>query len=315
MKNLRYNLGFLISISILLFSCQEEDAEFGEIITPSNIQTTFEIIGLDAANPYGDGTGIVNFTVTSDDAITYIYNFGDNTDIVSAPSGNISHQFTLTGVNSYTVIVMASGRGGVTSTKTINIDVFSSFEDQEAKDFLSGGTGNSKTWYWAADKGGNIGLGPKDVQDGGQHTYSDWFTSNAWHSDKLCMYDAEFIFTQDVSGALTFEQTTEIAYTPGDFAASISVDGDTCHGVSVAPSLVGVKNVSMSPSSSSATIDGEYRGTTLNFSDGGFMSWYVGVYSVEIIEITNSTLFVRMADISNPELAWYCKYQTDNPND
>ncbi len=45
------------------------------------------------------------------------------------------------------------------------------------------------------------------------------------------------------------------------------------------------------------------------------MSWYVGVYSIEIIEITESTLFVRMTDSSNPALAWYCKYQTDNPND
>ena len=78
--------------------------------------------------------------------------------------------------------------------------------------------------------------------------------------------------------------------------------------------LTGVKTVSMAPSASNATIDGEYRGTTLNFSDGGFMSWYVGVYSVEIIEITESTLFVRMTDSSNSGLAWYCRYQTENPN-
>ena len=138
---------------------------------------------------------------------------------------------------------------------------------------------------------------------------------NGMHPDKLCMYDAEFVFSQDSNGDITFEQLTDIAYTPGDFAASIGVDGDTCHGLDVAPSLDGIKNVSFSPSNSTATIDGEYRGTTINFSDGGFMSWYVGVYSIEIIEITESTLFVRMTDSSNPALAWYCKYQTDNPND
>ena len=75
---------------------------------------------------------------------------------------------------------------------------------------------------------------------GGEHTWSQWFTSTAWHSDKLCMYDAEFVFSQDGDGTLTFEQTTEIAYTPDDFANSIGVAVNSCHGTDVAPSLVGV---------------------------------------------------------------------------
>ena len=313
MKKFKY---ILVLISVVLFttSCQDDDFSVGEIITPTNLQLTAEIVGADAANPNGDGSGIVNFTSSADNSITYRYNFGDNTDIVVAPSGTVTHRFTQTGVQSYSVTVLASGVGGVTSSTSINVDVYSSFEDQEAKDFLSGGAGNSKTWYWAADKEGNIGLGPNNPEDG-EHTWSQWFTSTAWHPDKLCMYDAEFVFSQDSNGDITFEQLTDIAYTPGDFAASIGVDGDTCHGLDVAPSLDGIKNVSFSPSNSTATIDGEYRGTTINFSDGGFMSWYVGVYSIEIIEITESTLFVRMTDSSNPALAWYCKYQTDNPND
>lgn len=315
MKNIKYKIVSFLSLMLVFSSCQEDEGVVGDIIAPSNVTISYEIVGVDSDNPNGDGTGIVNFITTSDNVITYRYDFGDNTDVAVAPSGDITHRFSVTGVNTYSVTVMASGIGGVTSTSTINIDVFSSFEDQEAKDFLTGGTGNSKTWYWAADKPGNIGLGPNDVQAGGEHTYSQWFTSDAWHSDKLCMYDAEFVFTQSINGDLTFEQLKDIAYTPGDFAASIGVAGDSCHGVDVAPGLDGVKNVSFSPSSSNATIDGEYRGTTINFSDGGFMSWYVGVNSIEIIEITDSTLFVRMTDASGSGLAWYCKYQTDNPND
>jgi len=249
MKKFKYIL-VLIGVVMFTTSCQDDDFSVGDIVAPANLQLTAEIVGADVNNPNGDGSGIVNFSSTSDNAISYRYNFGDNTDVVVAPNGDVSHQFSVTGVNSYAVTVMASGRGGITSTTTINVNVFSSFEDEEAKNFLSGGSGNSKTWYWAADIAGNIGLGPNDVQPGGEHTWSQWFTSDAWHSDKLCMYDAEFVFSQDSNGNITFEQLTDLAYTPGDFAGSIGVDGDTCHGVDVAPSLDGLKNVSFSPSNS-----------------------------------------------------------------
>lgn len=316
MKNLKYKLGLFLSLALLLFNgCQDDEGEIGDIIAPSNLTLNAVIVGVDSNNPNGDGSGLVHFSATSDGAITYRYDFGDNTDVAVSPSGELTHQFSLTGLNTYTVTVMASGIGGITTSYSMNIDVFSSFEDVEARDLLTGGPGSSKTWYWAADKPGNIGLGPNDVQSGGEHTFSQWFTSDAWHADKLCMYDAEFVFTQSADGKVTFEQLTDIAYTPGDFAASIGVDGDTCHGLDVAPTLDGIKNVSFSPSNSNATEDGYYRGTTINFSDGGFMSWYVGISSIEIISITESTLFVRMLDASNPALAWYCKYQTDNPND
>lgn len=315
-KNNKWQVvALFVSLAMVFVSCQDDDASFGDIIAPTDVTISAEIVGADSANPNGDGTGIVNFNASSNGAITYRFNFGDNSDVKVAASGAITHRFSLTGTNTYSVTVIASGRGGVSSTATINIDVFSSFEDQEAKDFLTGGAGLSKTWYWAADKPGNIGLGPNAVQSGGEHTFSQWFTSDAWHGDKLCMYDAEFVFTQSADGEVTFEQLTDIAYTPGDFAASIGVDGDTCHGTDVAPSLDGVKNVSFAPSTSTATVDGDYRGTTINFSDGGFMSWYVAVSSLEIIEITENTLFVRMTDSANPDLAWYCKYQTENPND
>lgn len=316
MKKINKILGFFLAVVFLTTSCQDDTAEFGDIIAPSNVTMTANIVGVDASNPNGDGSGTVNFEAMADGAIAYRYDFGDGSKVVSAPSGKVTHRFSLTDLNTYSVTVMASGRGGITTTSSMNIDVFSSFEDVEAKDFLSGGAGNSKTWYWAADKNGNIGLGPNDVQAGGQHTFSDWFTAGPWWTDKLCMYDAEFVFTQSNDGEeLTFEQLTEIAYTPGDYAGSIGVDGDTCHGLDVAPTLTGVKTVTFTPSSSIATKDGvnpKYRGTTINISDGGFMGWYVGETSstLEIIEITDSILKVRVEE--GPR-AWYCYFQTEKP--
>jgi hypothetical protein len=309
MKNIKflYKTIFMI-LTILVVGCEEETYEFGDIIAPSNIQVTAVIEGADTSNPTGDGSGKVHFSATANNVISFQFLYND--EVIASPSGSQTYLFGKVGINIYTVTVIAVGTGGSTSNKSIDVSVRSDFEDPEARDFLSGGSGLSKTWYWAADKPGNIGLGPNEVMAGGEHTWDNWFASGAWHEDKLCMYDAEFVFTQSASGDLTFEQTVGEAYIPGDYAAVLGVDGNTCHGVDVVPSLTGVKNVSLSPSSSIATIDGDYRGTTLNFSSGGFMSWYVGNSKFEIIEITDTTLKVRVEE--GPR-AWYCKYQTEKP--
>ncbi|MFI1744715.1 PKD domain-containing protein [Thalassobellus sediminis] len=316
MKNIKYIIGIFLSTLLLFSSCQDDEGTIGDIIAPSNVIMSAEIVGVDNSNPNGDGSGFVNFVASADGAITYRFDFGDNSKVIANNTGVVSHRFSLTGINTYSVTVMASGRAGITTTKTMNIDVFSSFEDEEAKDFLSGGAGNSKTWYWAADKSGNIGLGPNEVQAGGQHTFPDWFNAGPWWDDKLCMYDAEFVFTQSSDGEeITFEQLKEIAYVNGDYANILGIDGNICYGLDIAPTLVGVKNVSFTPSSSIATEDAtnpSYRGTTINISDGGFMCWYVGESSsaLEIIEITANTLKVRVED--GPR-AWYCFFQTEKP--
>ncbi|PTN09010.1 family 16 glycosylhydrolase [Mangrovibacterium marinum] len=312
MKKYNIYLSILIfGMPLLLGACQTDNYELGKLITPTNVDFTYEIVGADAENPYGDGTGLVSFTATADHEITYTYSFGDGTDRKVAPDGKISHQFSKTGVNTYLVTVDAVGAGGLASSKTMPVEVLSTFTDDEALELLTGGS--SKKWYWAADQPGNIGLGPNDRKySGNEHTWSYWFTSTAWHPDKLCMYDAEFVFTKTADG-LTFEQTAGTAYIPADYANTIGVEGNTCHGEDVVPSLYGVKNVSFSPSSSIATVDGGYRGTTMTFSDGGFMCWYVGTSVHEIIQLTDDILKVRIEGTGAN--AWYCTFTTTNPNE
>ena len=316
MKKIKY-ISSLVLVLFLLVGCEEEKFEFGDIVTPTNIQVSTEIVGQDSNDPsleYGDGSGFVNFSVTAEDAISYNFNFGDGTSGVSS-TGEISHLFTVVGVNTYNVIVTVSGTGGVSSTSSIQLDVFSSFDDPVTQELLSGGLNSSKTWYWAADKTGNIGLGPNTVQADGSHTFPAWFSSDAFHADKLCMYDAEMVFTQDENGNLTFQQTVGTAYLPGSQAGVLGVAGDTCYGSDLVPSLGNQYNVALISSSSIATADAvepAYLGTTIQFSDDGFMSWYVDNNNFEIIAITDTTLSVRVEDGDN---AWYCNFQTQNPNE
>lgn len=296
------------AIILMLTGCLEDNYKLGELVTPSEVTLTYEIEGVDAENPYGDGSGIVKFTATAENEITFNYHFGDGKDNQIAPDGKVSHQFSKNGINTYNVTVLAVGTGGLTSGKTVQVEVYSSFTDDEALEFLTGGS--SKTWYWAADQPGHTGLGP-NYKDGTNHTYAAWYNAAPFEKAATCMYDSEFTFTK-VNGGLTLEHKnpSNKAFIPGTYAGKIGVEGDVCHGVPVVD-ISGVKNVSFSPSASIATVDGNYRGTTMSFSDGGFLGWYVGANSCEIIQVTNNILKVRVEE--DGTFAWYHTFTTVKP--
>ncbi|SHF08846.1 Glycosyl hydrolases family 16 [Mariniphaga anaerophila] len=297
MKNLKYILILLLGFQLVFTGCEEKNYELGELVTPSNVEVTFEVVGVDEENPYGDGSGIVNFVATADNEITFNYLFGDGKDNKVAPDGKTSHRFSRPGVNTYNVTVAAVGTGGLSASKTIQVEVYSSFSDEEALELLTGGS--SKTWYWAADQPGHIGLGPNSDVEG--KTFADWY--NAAPYEKECMYSAEFVFTKTGDGEMTFEQTVGPSYIPGTYAGKIGVGADACYGEDVVTNMFGVKNVSFSPASSIATEAGGYRGTSITISDGGTLGWYVGKSEFEIIQVTNNILKVRIEEDS--EYAWY----------
>ena len=72
MKFNRYiKIVIILAIIFSFENCQEDDYTFGDIIAPSNIQITAEIIGADDTNPNGDGSGEVKFTVTADNTVSF----------------------------------------------------------------------------------------------------------------------------------------------------------------------------------------------------------------------------------------------------
>ena len=319
-KNKYIFLVFVVFAGLLFNSCQKEDYEFGEINTPTNISITAEIVGKDASNPFGDGTGTVNFTVNANNAFSYVYYFDGIAE--KSPSGLLTKRFSKVGVNTYTVVVKANGKGGNSSTETIDVEVYSSFSDVDAENLLSGtNIGDVKKWYWQADKDLHVGLGPvTDDYGNGEFAYEAWWNGiKAWDAEKGCMYDNEFVFTRTANG-LTFEQTTGPAFVPGTYAGVLGVGGDQCHDVTVATKMFGVKNVSFSPSTSKAATEGTYnnnpyRGTTFEISDGGFMGWLVGSGTYDIISITEDELIVRVIEdpASGSGGAWYHKFTSTKP--
>ncbi len=309
MKTINHYISTLLFATLLISAgCNEDNYELGTLKAPGNLGLTYEIVGQDEDNPYGDGSGAVTFTASANDQITFNYLFGDGKDNKVAPDGKVTHVFTKTGVHTYIVTVTAVGTGGVSSTKSVSVEVFSSFRDDEAEEFLTGGS--SKKWYWAADQPGHVGLGPNFIDDGSNHTFAAWYSAAPF--EKTCMYNDVFEFTKTPDG-LTFEQTAGPAYIPGTYAGKIGVQGDQCYGQDVVPGLYGVKNVSFGPASTIATKTGHYRGTTMSFSDGGFMGWYVGKSEYEIIQITDNILKVRVEE--DATFAWYQIYTSVKPKE
>jgi len=145
-----------LAFILFLYNCQDEDQEFGDIIAPSNIQIIAEIVGADATNPNGDGSGTVNFTVTANNATSFkfVYNGSE----ITAPSGKHTFNFAVLGLNTYTVTVVASGTAGVTSSESIQVDVLSTYAPPaDLLQKLHGGS--SKTWRIKSEKDKHFGLG------------------------------------------------------------------------------------------------------------------------------------------------------------
>lgn len=305
----QYILVILFGVLLSTTGCQDDEIELGGLVAPTNLNVTYEIVGVDDQNPYGDGSGQVNFIATADNAITFTFDFGDGKDIEPVASGVVTHPFSINGTNIYNVTVNAVGTGGIVTSAVKQVEVFSDFQDEDALEYLTGG--DSKTWYWASDLPAHAGMGPESDDYGAlDFTWPNWWQIGAWDTEKECMYSAEFVFTKTATG-LTFEQTTGSAFIPGAYADVIGVEGDMCYGEDVAPDLYGVKVVTFSPSTSLASIAGGYRGTTMSFSDGGFMCWWVGASEYDIIEVSDNILHVRIKQ--DDDNAWYHIFTSEKP--
>ena len=315
MKLAQYLLLFL-SAAILFTGCAEEDYEFGDILAPSNLALTSEILGQSEDAPTGDGSGQVNFVASADDAITYKFVFSDGTEQI-APSGQLTKRFTQVGTREYTVTVVASGTAGVASTLTQTITVTSSFSDPEALELLTGD--GTKTWYWAADEPGHLGVGQND-DNIEQNYFPNYYQAAPFEKDgaeeSLCLYQDELVFSRQ--GDQLFYQLNNFGQTYFNFAfqgvAGGSAGFDFCYDYAVQsePQLV-----SFAPSESVVVdndIPGQTRGTLLNFTDGGFMSYYIGSSEYEIISLTANRLVVRSVMGGNEALAWYHIFSSTKPD-
>ena len=321
-----YKLLMILALAVSIHSCQDDDTEFGDIITPSNLTINADLQGQSVADPNGDGTGIVVFSASSDNTLNYTYDFGDGRTGTTF-NGVIEHRFVELGVISYNVTVTATGTGGAATTQTIVIDVLSTFDDAEAKQFLTGGT--SKTWYWSVAENGHWGVGPSSPDQIPGQSPEAYYTPAFFpvpafgrYCDDLteCFYEDEMVFTMDGNnvsyelknfGATYFHNTYLSEF--GGPSADNPNNADECLPFTApAPGVI-----TFVPTTDTVVPADQSRKTTMLLPNDNFISWYVGATEYEILEITENRMVLRCVQANDPALAWYHTLTTDvpvNPN-
>lgn len=268
MKKFKNLYVVILSLIAVFYGCQENDYSFGEIITPSNIQITAEIVGVDANNPNGDGSGVVNFKATADNAVSYKFVY-DGAETV-ALSGETSLIFSKLGLNTHTVTVVASGTAGVTSSKSIQVDVLATYAppvDLQTKLFgfdpANPNAVTSRTWKIQSAKPGHFGLGPV-----GGTTPTEWYGAAADEKAGLGMYDDRYIFSSDG----TFSHVTN-----GDiFGRDPHVVNDLGPNTTGNVNGADIENYSFADYTESYQLTAPGGVETINLSGIGFIGYYTG---------------------------------------
>lgn len=307
MKKIKYILGLvLLSLGMVLYSCQEDDQEFGEVAAPTNLTLEATVLNTSEEFPNGDGSGLVSFTANAEGAISYEYFYGDNTSEV-VPSGDVEYGFKRTGTHEYVVTVVVKGTGGASTSTSTTVTVFSAFEDPVTQNLLTGGA--SKTWYIAALMPGHLGVGPVESLTPDYYTAQpeEKAPENPEINGPGCFYDDAMTFTLD-NGNITYVQENQgDTFFNVDFLSVAGGGGDSDQCLSFDTS--GEKTVNLAAAGSNVPED-QSTGTQMIISDGGFLSYYIEPAGYEILEISEDYMYVRAIPGSNPTLAWYLMLTT-----
>ena len=110
---MKYVIGSVIPLLflVLLVGCKDPDEG---ATAPSNLVLEAVIST--------DGSGLVAFTATADNAVSFDFEFG-NGEMKTGTNGVVNYQYTIKGTNTYPVTVTAKSSSGLTAKKTLDITV------------------------------------------------------------------------------------------------------------------------------------------------------------------------------------------------
>lgn len=284
----------MFMLLVLFTGCTKEEYAIGDLKTPSNLVLNAQLVGQSTGAPYGDSSGVVNFSVTSDNAITYHFDFGDGSRVENIPSGTTSHKFGRVGIFNYTVTVTAYGPGGAASTISQAITV--SYKYELNPDIITALTNNaSKVWITDKATAGHFGVGPNSSFG------PDWYAAGP-NTREPCAYDDEITFVKSGANSISMNadnkgQTMMIGAATAFYGVS---GGDGCYPLNTG----GTKSLAFSEASSSSTPAVSTR-VQFTVPGNGIINFGTGGTSYEIIAITDNSLFIR--NIGADGNAWYQK--------
>lgn len=307
MKNFKSLLAILF-VLLVFIGCEKKDYSMGDLNAPSDIVINTEIVGQNATNPDGDGSGDVKISLSGKDVLSYKIDYDANNalDLVYLPTAKVTRKYTTLGTNTYTLTVVAYGKGGTSTSVTKTITVKSSFTPPASVVENLTGTG---TKSWVVDKSvpGHFGVGPWTGSAG-----PDWWSAAI--NEKVaccnCFYTATFKFTkvatsnsytlQVTSPDGAFTKTGALTTLPG-----IPGSGDEgCYGYGG-----GTGNFSFVPAGSGIAASNSTQTSILL----GGNTTYIGYGSLqkeyEILQITPTYMYLRVQGTETGN-AWYLKLKS-----
>lgn len=307
MKSYKLFLVTILSFAILLVGCTEEKYTLGDLKSPTDIAINAEIVGQSTENPNGDGSGMVNFTFSGNNVISYKVDFGDGPAPSIVPK-TTSKRFSKVGIQTYRVTLTAIGTGGITSTVSKDVTVYYAYEvTPDIVTKLTGDSPEGKKWVVDKDAYGHMGNGPGPGRtDGNEETFEPtWWQTEPNSKTSSGMYNDVYVFTNtkqfthitggDLYGlkdmfARDFDPATPVSQvwerewklTYQDYTESFDYDGEP------------------------ATDDQPER-VYIVFERLGFLGFFGGPHKYMILELTDTHMFVRCTTPGTNESAWYIK--------
>lgn len=317
-NNFKYLSVVFLGIASLFTGCQKDDYALGDLTAPSGLVIETSIVGQNASNPNGDGSGKVDITVMAEDAMAFKIGYNDVTDLTTPidlvslpstvtagmPTGMTTKKFTSLGLHTYRITVVAYGRGGTSTTATTEVQVVSNFSpDPSIVTYLT----NDSSKAWKVDKSvpGHFGVGPWT----GAVTPIWW---SAAIDEKVlccnCFYTATFTFTKVPStNSFTLQSSTpDGAFTKTGSLASIPgipASGDEgCYSYGG-----GTTPFSFIPASSGIAADTPSTQTSIQLSGSTTFIGYGALQrEYEIMVITPTYMYLRVQGTETGN-AWYLK--------
>ncbi len=297
MKKMKY---IVAALFMIMLSCEDDDTP---AVLPLANLTTSSAVSM-------DDPGKVTINASAQGANSYTFDFGDGTTGESL-TGYIVKTYDMVGDNTYTVTITALDANGETITETITVSVSVAAEIPAEVTLLT--SGSTKTWYLAASEPGHLGVGPARDGIDGDWWYPKWYSAMAFEKcgdeESDCLCDDELTFSLSSAGdvSYTLDNKGQSYFNAGHLAAAGgSGDTDLCYDFDTS----GEKAVSISMVEGNVPAE-ETTGIQMDIADGGFMGYYVGSSTYEILSITETTLLVRTYDAANADLAWYHMFASE----
>jgi hypothetical protein len=281
--------------TVIAFSaCKKAEYSIGDIVAPSNLVLTAAVVGTDASNPFGNGTGKVNIVVTADNAISYKIDFGDGNAAQMVQSGVITYKYGAPGTAEYNITVNAIGTAGATSTITKKVKVFVNFTiPANILSNLTGGT--SKVWQTDRNSGGHFGVGAAS------EFFPNYYSAGP-NTREACAYDDDITFSKDANDNVFMSIDNKGAsFSIGAATAFYGfAGGDGCYSINTG----GNKRLTFMDATTAST---PAQSTRIQFTvpGNGIINFGTGGTSYEILSISATQIHLR--NIGADGNSWYQK--------